>query len=164
MVANGYLDTNIQKAFIRNIPGCTEQYHKLLGVVTEPFKRHKLITVHWLDLANAYGSVNHGLIDFTLQRFHAKTRFRNTASSLYHDLNVIVTTPSLSTNCIPLRVGVYQSDPHSVEIFNSVMCTLGKSLKQYQQLGYTFYNSPRSLTTLLYADDICIVADGPSSC
>ena len=49
-------------------------------------------------------------------------------------------------------------------IFNSVMCTLGESLKPYHQLGYTFSNSSRSITTLQYADDTCIVADGPSSC
>ena len=118
----------------------------------------------WLDLANAYGSVNHGLIDFTLQHYHASSRFRNTVSNLYSDLNVVVTTPTWSTRPIPLRVGVYQGDPLSVVIFNSVMSTLGESLKQYQQLGYSFSNSPRSLTTLQYADDTCLVADGPSSC
>ena len=67
MIANEYLDTNTQKAFIRNIPGCMEQYQKLLGAVNEAFRRHKSISVCWLDLANAYASVNHGLIDFTLQ-------------------------------------------------------------------------------------------------
>ena len=35
MMANGYLDTNIQKAFIKNVPGCTEHYRKLLAAVTE---------------------------------------------------------------------------------------------------------------------------------
>ena len=45
MVANGYLDTNIQKAFIRNIPGSTEQYCKILGAVIEAFKRHKSISI-----------------------------------------------------------------------------------------------------------------------
>lgn len=164
MIANGYLDTNIQKVFVRNIPGCTEQYRKLLGAISEAFKRHKSITVCWLDLANAYGSVNHGLIDFTLQHLHATPKFRNTVFNLYSDLNVVVTSPTWTTNPIPLRVGVYQGDPLSVVIFNSVMATLAESLKQYQQLGYSFSNSPRSLTTLQYADDTCLVADGPSSC
>ena len=108
MIGNGYLDTNIQKAFVRNIPGCKEQYRKLLGAVSEAFRRHKSITVCWLDLANAFGSVNHGLIDFTLQHFHASPRFRNTVSNLYTDLNVVVTTPAWSTSQIPFRVGVYQ--------------------------------------------------------
>ena len=58
LIANQYLDTNTQKAFVRNIPGCTEQYRKLLGAIMEAFRRHKSISVCWLDLANAYGSVN----------------------------------------------------------------------------------------------------------
>ena len=70
MISNQYLDTNTQKAFVKNIPGCTEQYHKLLGAVLEAFRRHKSISVCWLDLANTYGSVNHGLIDFTRRHFH----------------------------------------------------------------------------------------------
>ena len=44
------------------------------------------------------------------------------------------------------------------------MGTLGESLKQYQQLVYSFSNSSRSITTLQYADDTCLAADGPSSC
>lgn len=84
IVANGYLDTNIQKAFIKNVPGWLEQYRKLLAAVTEVFKRHKCVAVCWLDLANAYGSINHGLIKFTLQHFHATPRFQNTVAQLYH--------------------------------------------------------------------------------
>ena len=117
----------------------------------------------WIWL-RAYGSVNHVLIDFTLQHFHASPRFRNTVSNLYSGLNIVITTPAWATNPIPLTVGVYQGDPLSVTIFNSVMSTLGESLKQYKQLGYFFSNSPRSLSTLQYADDTCLVADGPSSC
>ena len=141
MIANEYLDTNTQKAFVRNIPGCTEQYQKLLGAVNEVFRRHKSISVCWVDLANAYGSVNHGLIDFTLQHYHATARFRNTVAHLYTALNVVVTTPSWVTSPIPLQIGVYQGDPLSVVIFNSVMSTLGESFKQYKQFGYSFTNS-----------------------
>ena len=81
------------------------------------FRRHKSISVWWLDLANAYGSVNHGLIEFTLQHIHAIFRFRNTVVDLYTDLNVIVTAPSWGT----LKIGVYQGDPLSVVIFNSAL-------------------------------------------
>lgn len=147
MVANQYLDTNIQKAFVKNIPGCTEQYRKLLRAVMEAFKNHKSISVCWLDLANAYGSVNHGLIDFKLQHYRATPHFRNTVAHLYSDLSVIVTTPSWATTPIPLKTGVYQGRVIPCQ-WSSVMSTLGESLKQYQQLGYTFSNSSRSLTTL----------------
>ena len=75
-----------------------------------------------------------------------------------------VVSLSWTTSSIPLKIGVDQGDPLSAIIFNSVMSTLGESLKQYRQLGYSFSNSSRSITTLQYADDTCLVADGPSSC
>ena len=59
MVANGYMDRNVQKAFM---PGCIEQSTKN-GAHT----KHHSIAVCWLDLANAYGSVHHDLIHFSLQ-------------------------------------------------------------------------------------------------
>ena len=33
-----YLDTNTQKAFVKSVPGCIEQYRKLLGDITEAQK------------------------------------------------------------------------------------------------------------------------------
>ena len=99
MLANQFLNTNIQKAFMRNIPGCTEQFYKLLGAIQESHQKHKSITICWLDLANAYGSVHHDLIDFTLQHYHAPSCFRNMVASLYSNLSAVVTaqpTPSHS--------------------------------------------------------------------
>ena len=44
---------------MRNIPGCTEQFYKVLGAIQESHQRHKSITICWMDLASAYGSDHH---------------------------------------------------------------------------------------------------------
>ena len=132
MLANYFLNTNIQKAFVRNIPGCTD---KLLGAIQESHQKHKSITICWLDLANAYGSVHHDLIDFTLQHYHDPSCFRDMVASLYSNLSADVTAQSWSTNPIPLQIGVYQGDPLSVIIFNTVMATLADSIDHQQHLG-----------------------------
>ena len=149
---------------MRNIPGCTQQFHKLLAAIQESHQRHKSITVCWLDLANAYGSVHHDLIDFTLQLYHAPSRFRDVVASLYSNLSAVVTSQSWTTNPIPLQIGVYQGDPLSVIIFNSVMATLADTIDHQQHLGYKFSKSSQSTNILQYADDTCLIADGPSSC
>ena len=164
MISNRFLKTNIQKAFIKNIPGCTEQFHKLLSAIQESHHKHKSITVCWLDLANAYGSVPHSLIDFTLQHYHAPHHFRDVVASLYSNLSAVVTSKSWATNPIPLQVGVYQGDPLSVGIFNAVMATLADTIDHHKHLGYKFTNSPRSTNILQYVDDTCLIADGPSIC
>ena len=117
----------------------------------------------WLDLANAYGSVHHSLIDYALKHYHAPTCFRRVVSHLYTDLKATFTCASWTTKPIPLRVGVYQGDPLSVVVFNTVMATLADTLKADSSLGYTSRSS-RSMQVLQYANDTCLIADGPASC
>ena len=42
MIANQYLDINTLKAFVKSVPGCTEQYQKLLVAITVVFKKKSL--------------------------------------------------------------------------------------------------------------------------
>ena len=116
ITANGYLDTSVQKAFLPGIPGCFEQYHKLSAAVVEAHKKHRSLTVCWLDLANAYGSVHHGMIKYALEHYHAPLNFLRVVSNFYTDLNATITCKAWSTRAIPLQVGVYQGDPLSVVI------------------------------------------------
>ena len=118
----------------------------------------------WLDLANAYGSVHHDLIHFTLQHYNGPVKLRNMVASFYHSLQVLVTSPDWISHPIPFKTGVYQGDPLSVVIFNTVMCTMADSLKQMQHLGYTFSGSQRTTHLLQYADDTCLIGEGPASC
>ena len=163
MTSNGYLDTSLQKAFIPGVPGCLEQYEKLSAMIKDAHTKHKSLTVCWFDLANAFGSVHHQLIDFCLHHYHAPVPFISTLRSLYSNLSATVSTGSWSTRSIPLQIGVYQGDPLSVAIFNTVMVTLTDALKANKQLGYRLAGKTTS-NVLQYADDTCIVANGPANC
>ena len=163
MTSNGYLDTSVQKAFIPGVPGCLEQYEKLSAMIKDAHTKHKSLTVCWLDLANAFGSVHHQLIDFCLHHYHAPVPFISTHRSLYSNLSATVSTGSWSTRSIPLQIRVYQGDPLSVAIFNTVMVTLTDALKANKQLGYRLAAKTTS-NVLQYADDTCIVANGPANC
>ena len=70
MTENEFLDRSIQKAFLSATPGCIE--HRMLAtILAEARKKHKLLAVYWLYLANAYRSVHHSPIQFSLQHYHA---------------------------------------------------------------------------------------------
>ena len=163
MLQNGYMNTTLQKAFVNGIPGCSEHHCKLAEVIRDASVKHRSLTVCWLDLANAYGSVPHGLIQFALSHYHAPSQFANTVSSLYSDLSATITSDKWATSFVPLQIGVYQGDPLSVVIFNTIMCTMTDALKPLQHLGYRISNTKHSVHLLQYADDTCLVADGPSS-
>ena len=164
MINNHYLDSSIQKAFMPTTPGCVEHHLKLAAILAEAKKKHKSLAVCWLDLANAYGSVHHSLIQFTLKHYHAPPQFCQVLEALYSELSAQVITTDWATPLIPLQIGVYQGDPLSVVIFNTVMNTLVDTLQTRLDLGYTISGSTHQINLLQYADDTCLLANSPASC
>ena len=131
MIENIFLDCSIQKAFMSATPGCVEHHCKLASILAEARKKHKSLAVCWLDLANAYGSVHHSLIQFCVEHYHAPLCFHQILA-LYSDLVGKVITNEWETLPIPLDIGVYQGDPLSVVIFNTVINTLVDTLAPIQ--------------------------------
>ena len=157
MVDNKYLDATCQKAFMPGIPGCVEHHCKLAGIVSDARKRHRSLAVCWLDLANAYGSVHHELIKFSLCHYHALPCFQQIVGSFYSGLEGMVVTESWSTSLFPLNVGVYQGDPLSVVIFNTVINTLLDTLHSRRDCGYSLPDTRHQVNALQFADDTCVV-------
>ena len=165
MLDNNYLNTATQKAFIDGVPGCSEHHLKLLSILREAQRRHKSLSVCWLDLANAFGSVHHDLITFSLAHYHAPPEMISLVSNLYDGLTAVISSKSWTTNPIQLQLGVYQGDPLSVIIFNTVMNTLVDSIVQRcSHLGYTLNSYRKKINLLQYADDTSLIGDGPASC
>ena len=163
MVGYNYLNTAVQKAFVNGVPGCTEHHHKLLSTINDARRKHKSHCVCWLDLANAFDSDHHDLIRFSLQHYHAPQAMINMTCNLYQDLTGVVSTDAWQTDPFHLQVGVYQGDPLSVLVFNTVMNTLVDTItKSHADLGYFLGASSHNL--LQYANDTSLIADGPSSC
>ena len=161
MVANHYLDPSLQKAFafMRTVPGCTENNLKLSSIMAEAHSDHKSVAVCWLVLANAYGSINHALINFSLCHYHSPPQFLAAVQALYTGLNAKVITADWEPPVISIQKGVYQGDPLSVVIFNTVMNMLLDTISLRSDLGYQFSNSCRQVNTLQFADDTCLVGN-----
>ena len=86
MLGNKYLNRSVQKAFMPKTPGCIEHHHMLAEVFKDAKKKHKSLAVCWLDLANAYGSVNHSLILYSLRHYHAPPQFLKLIQAFYSNL------------------------------------------------------------------------------
>ena len=74
--------------------------------------------------------------------------------------------PQINTFLIPPvnLPWVFQGDPLSVSIFNTVMNTLVDTLSEHRNLGYHLSQSSHICNHLQYADDTCLIGDGPASC
>ena len=67
---------------MRATPGCIEHHLKFSPILAEAKKRHKSLTVAWLDLGNVY--VYPSFIDrFALHHYLAPSHFCNVVASIY---------------------------------------------------------------------------------
>ena len=64
MNSNKYIDSETQKAFLEGVHGCTEHQNKLRQAILDARRNQRNITVCWLDLANAFGSLHQNLITY----------------------------------------------------------------------------------------------------
>ena len=76
----------------------------------------------------------------------------------------IVCTKEWSTEPFPIEVGVYQGDPLSVIISNTVMTTMADTISQSPHLGYSLSNTTQQCNLLQYADDTSLLANKPAAC
>ena len=127
-------------------------------------RNRKSLAIAWLDIANAYGSVHHSLIQFSLAHYHAPPEFCRLLASWYTGLPASISCDEWVTEPVPLNVGVYQGDPLSVVVFLSVMNTLSDTLVMRTDLGYTLPGTSLTTNHLFYADDACIISSSPAGC
>ena len=69
-IDNVYIDTRVQKSFLEKMAGCVEHASMNWEMLNDAKKRRKQICGIFLDLANAYGSVSHNMIQFALAWYH----------------------------------------------------------------------------------------------
>ena len=165
MTGNGYIDTTTQKAFIEGVPGCTEHQFKLWQAILDARRNQKNITVCWLDLANAFGSVHHNLISYALWHYHLPAHFIRAIQSLYTGLSAVISTKQWETTPIHLGKGLFQGDPLSAAIFDVVINLYLDAIKsECSHRGYRFSTSRHQMSTLQYADDTCLTASSKEDC
>ncbi len=106
LTSNGYIDTSCQKAGVPGFPGCVEHS----AVIWEQIQRAKRekgdLHVVWLDLANAYGSVPHQLIEFALDFFYIPVCIKALVAKYFKDLQMCCTHQDFTTDWQQLEVGI----------------------------------------------------------
>ena len=74
---NNYIRRESQKGFLFGLPGCLEHSFTLFEALRDAKENQRQIIVAWIDLANAYGSVRHNLIQFSLNWFHVPVSIKS---------------------------------------------------------------------------------------
>ena len=117
MLGNKYVDTSVQKGGIPGFSGCVEHTSALTQLLHEARIDHKDLTVVWLDLANAYGSIPHQLIKTALQHYHIPDSARNLIMSNFSDIHLRFSCNEFTTNWIQLEMWIVTGCTISVILF-----------------------------------------------
>lgn len=115
MLQNAYIDREVQKGFLTGISGCLEHSFALHEALKEAKSWKKSIVVTWIDLANAYGSVRHNLIQFALEWYGVPALIRKLIFKYYELLMAKVITKNWS-----LKLGFFKDV--SSRLFSLIVC------------------------------------------
>ena len=160
MLKNGYINTKIQKGFIEKIAGCIEHSEVAHEAMLDAHANKKNLCVSWIDLANAYGSVRHSMILFTLEWYHVPSGFAQTVFTYYEGLIASVIVGSEQTSWFRYQQGVFQGCTLSTMLFDTAFNTMFDSIIGYEEdMGYQFTSADVTLLVSGYADDIGIFTE-----
>ena len=117
MINNNYIDTSTQKGGVGGFPGCWEHNSMITQLLKEAKEKRGNITLVWLDLANAYGSVPHSLVMLALQKYHVPGKVQDILKNYLDKLSFRFTTNSFTTNWQRLEKGIITGCTISVIVF-----------------------------------------------
>ena len=156
LLANGYIDETVQKAGLPGTPGCIEHVNMIWDSIQEAKKEKSDLSVVWLDLANAFGSVPHQLLQKSMEHFWIPPEIQTLLMTYYDKFIMRFSTDEYTTNWQRLEIGVAAGCTISVIVF---ILTMELILRGTNTDRYTAIRSPKKA----FMDDIAILTETAAS-
>ncbi|PIC11854.1 hypothetical protein B9Z55_028815 [Caenorhabditis nigoni] len=136
--------------------GCNESIGILRAAIDVAKGKKSNLSVAWLDLTNAFGSVPHELIKHTLETYGFPEIVVQIIMDMYKGAAIRVKSKNEKSDRILIKSGVKQGDPISPTLFN--MC-LENVIRRHLETA----NGHKCLNTrvkvLAFADDMAILSE-----
>ena len=157
LVKNSYIPRKVQKGFLSGIAGCVEHSFMLFEAMREAKEEQRQIVISWIDLANAYGSVRHNLIQFALNWYHVPKPIQDLIFNYYNKLMAKVVTKEWTSNFFLFDIGLFQGCVVSTILFLCVFQLLLDFLQPLRE-KYGFHIKQINVKALAeaYADDLAL--------
>lgn len=130
MLDNNYVDIAVQKGGVPGVSGCIEHTSVLTQIIREAREGKGELAVIWLDLANAYGSMPHKLVQLTLEKYHVPAKTRHLLEEYFNRLELRFSIGDYTTSWQRLEVGIVTGCTISVILFAAAMNLLVKSTEK----------------------------------
>ena len=130
MLGNNYIDISVQKGGVPGVSGCVEHTSALTQIIHEARQNKGNLAVVWLDLANAYGSIPHKLVQETLRRYHIPEKVRHLLQHYFDHFRMRFSIGDYTTAWQRLEVGIVTGCTISVTLFAAAMNLIVKSAEK----------------------------------
>lgn len=127
LLKNQYINPSVQKGGIPGVPGCLEHSGVVTQLIREAREGKGNRAVLWLDLANAYGSIPHKLVEVALGRHHVPSSIKILIMDYYNNFNLRFTSGKVTSERHHLEKGIITGCTVSVILFSLAMNMLVKS-------------------------------------
>ena len=78
-----FINKSVQKGCMEKVPGCWEHISMVWAALKEAKSKNLSLAMIWLDIANAYGSIQHKLIIFALHRYSVSLKWIHLIETYY---------------------------------------------------------------------------------
>ena len=133
---NSIINTTTQKGFLTGMNGVMEHVASMSAIIENARNMQCPLYITFLDLANAFGSISHQLINDMLVHIQLPASIIGYLKDLYSKLQAFVSTPDWNTDTFSIQRGVFQGDTISPIIFLLCFEPLVKLASQYPSKGY----------------------------
>ena len=140
LLANNFIEHEIQKGFTPRISGTFEHKAQMAYIINQARIRQRSLVITLLDLKNAFGEVHHNLIQSVLGYHHIPQHIQLMIKSLYTNFKTSIITSDFNSPFVEVGRGVLQGDCLSPLLFNLCFNTFIQHIKseKYQQFGFSY--------------------------
>ena len=156
-INNGYIDTSVQKGGIPGVSGCIEHTSVITQVISEARKNRGELAVIWLDLANAYGTIPHKVVELTLERYHIPEKIRALLKDYYGKFKMRFSVNDYITAWQDLEIGIITGCTISVIIFAATVNFLIKCREKMSRGAVFKVTGTVQPPTRAFMDDMTIM-------
>ncbi|KAJ3593117.1 hypothetical protein NHX12_005454 [Muraenolepis orangiensis] len=160
LAENTYIDTSVQKGGISGMPGCLEHTGVVTQLIREARENMDNLSVLWFDLENAFGSITHKLVQFTLTKHHVPSRCRDLIADYYSNFRMRVSSGAITSSWHKVEIGIITI---SVTLFYLAMNMLTKSAEP-ECRGPRTNSGQRQPPIRAFMDDLTVVTESVPGC
>ena len=155
LLKNKYIEQHYQKGFTPGLSGTFEHIAEMDNIINQSRLKQKSLVITLIDLRNAFGTVNHQLIQTVLEYHHVPQNIAGLIGILYNSFYISILTEEFNTQFIKVANGVLQGDCLSPLLFNMIINTFIQSLNQekYQNFGTRVLKGFAPRNWFQFADD-----------